>query len=280
MSYKYITGFMNEDFFKEVREGIADAAAQLHVQADFVGTETDDCDVLNRMIYDAIREKCEGIAVNFMHPTKLNQALEACRDAGIPVVSFNMDGEAGLRLATVSQHFYEAGLRLGERMKEAVDEGSTVLFTQHDPGIHALEERERGIRKALENKNIRALQMISGNTPHLARMRILQMLEDHPDIRWIFCTGQSDTHGAGLAAEEMAPGTIRVAGFDVCGEILDMIRRGTIEATVDQQPYVQGFYPLLLLYQYRTRGITPFDIETGNAIISRRTAEKILQGEA
>ena len=75
-----------------------------------------------------------------------------------------------------------------------------MLLAQDDPCVDALEERERGIRKARENKNIRALQMISGNTPHLARMRILQMLEDHPDIRGIFCTGQSDTQGAGLAA--------------------------------------------------------------------------------
>ena len=54
-----------------------------------------------------------------------------------------------------------------------------------------------------------------------------------------------------------------VAGFDVSSEVLDAIKSGKIIATVDQQPYSQGFYAVTELALEIKYGLFPSDMKTG-----------------
>jgi simple sugar transport system substrate-binding protein len=55
-----------------------------------------------------------------------------------------------------------------------------------------------------------------------------------------------------------------------------LIKKGHIRCTVDQQPYVQGFYPVVQLTLLLRYGITPYDMDAGAAIIDRSNADKVL----
>lgn len=273
MKYRYITGFMEQGVFVDVKKGMEDAARLLNVEAELIGTAGGDFTELNAMIYEAIEQKYDGIAINLADPVKFNEAIGACIKANIPVISFNIDSRSSKRMSKVCQDFYEAGKNLGRKLIEKIPPFSSVLFTQHTEGQSALDERLAGIQMVLDEKNIRSYTVIAGRTPETAKEIVMEVLQEYEDITWIIGTGQSDTHGAGLAARAMPERNLKVAGFDICKEIADMIREGIIVYTVNQQPYIQGFYPLLMLHQYNTMGIKPFDIDTGCAIIGRSQLE-------
>lgn len=96
-------------------------------------------------------------------------------------------------------------------------------------------------------------------------------------VEAVLCTGQADTEGAGLAVERAFAGRgLYVAGFDLSPEILRLVRAGTIAATVDQQPYLQGFYPVVQLALYRRYGLCPLSIDTGAALITRENADSVM----
>lgn len=274
--YQYITGFTQEDFFRDVRRGMRDAAAELNVDVEFTGTLDADPEALSRMIRQAVDDGMDGLAVNILHPTGFHEALEYCRQRNVPVVTFNIDGETELRLATVSQNFVQAGTALGAFMADRIPEGAHVLFTLHDAGISALDTRMASMAHALQDRKLQTSSLVTGNTPELARDAILQELDRHPDISVILGTGQSDTHGAALAALEQPDRALTIAGFDVCPEILQLICDGVIIGTVEQQPYVQGYFPLVLLQKYHTEHIVPFDIDAGNSICTRDRAQLLL----
>lgn len=269
MKYRYITGFIRQGVFVDVKKGMEDAARLLHVEAELVGTEEDDYTRLNQLIYESIRERYDGLAINLSDPIRLNEAIRACIQADIPVVSFNIDSKSSKRMSKVCQDFYEAGKNLGRKLIEKIPPFSSVLFTQHTEGQSALDERLAGLQMILDEKNIKSYTVIAGQDPVVSRDIILEVLEEYDDISWIIGTGQSDTHGAGLAAKALPERNLKVAGFDICDEIADMIREDIILYTVNQQPYIQGFYPLLMLHQYNTMGIKPFDIDTGCMIIDK-----------
>jgi len=47
------------------------------------------------------------------------------------------------------------------------------------------------------------------------------------------------------------------AGFDLNPQILRLIKAGIIRFTIDQQPYIQGFYPVVALKLLKRLRINP-----------------------
>jgi simple sugar transport system substrate-binding protein len=273
MKFIYITPFVHEDFFIPVKKGMEDAAKLLGVESIFTGTPDSDVAALIALIENATNEKYDGIALSVAKPGVFAGVMRKALESGVPLVTFNMDDAKTVRLATVSQSFYRAGKGFADRALPHVKKGAKVLACMHDAGVEALEKRLRGIQDNLEGLRLEIKTIISGNTPELAKKTILENMEGTVDA--ILCTGQSDTQGAGLAAFSLpASGRPYVAGFDTGDGILDLIQKGIIDFTVDQQPYVQGFYPLVMLYQYRTGKIVPFDIDTGNTIIDKNNLQR------
>ncbi|MDR2434765.1 MAG: substrate-binding domain-containing protein [Treponema sp.] len=269
MKFIYITAFVNEGFFLEVKKGMNDAADMLGVGCTFTGTPDADVDTLNRMVRQAIQEKYDGIAVDIFSPGIFTDVIKEAKDAGIPVIAFNIDDPGSGRLAGVQQNFYRAGKSLGERALPRIQENSTVIVALHDEGVSALDERAQGISEAITGKNVKIKTVITGNTPDLAKEAILKNLSS--DVSAVLCTGQSDTEGAGLAIQTLAGAKPYLAGFDVSDGIKKLINEGIIDFSIDQQPYIQGFYPLLMLYQNATRGIVPFDIDCGSDMIDKES---------
>jgi simple sugar transport system substrate-binding protein len=60
-------------------------------------------------------------------------------------------------------------------------------------------------------------------------------------------------------------------------EILQYIMQGHISFTIDQQPYVQGFYPVVQLTLFKRYGIMPSNMDTGAALITSENAESVLK---
>ena len=52
---------------------------------------------------------------------------------------------------------------------------------------------------------------------------------------------------------------------------------GHIHFTIDQQPYVQGFYPVVALTLNLRYGIAPSDIDAGASIVDRRNVKQVMQ---
>jgi simple sugar transport system substrate-binding protein len=148
----------------------------------------------------------------------------------------------------------------------------------HDKGISALEDRLNGIRDVLKRKNVKATIVISGNDSSKGADVIIRALTENPGIRIVFGTGQADTEAAGMAVEKQPSGRgYWSAGFDLSPRTLQLIKAGHIRCTVDQQPYIQGFYPVVQLTHYLRFGIRPSDVDAGAAIIDGSNVDRVLE---
>jgi simple sugar transport system substrate-binding protein len=274
----FISPVIHEEFFLPVKKGMRDAAKQMGVEATFTGTEGVDTKAQAAMVTQAVKDGYDGIAVDIIHATDFDKPIEDAIAAGVPVVAFNTDDVTpNPRLSTVSQNLYEAGQTVATRAIDFIPSGSEVLVTMHDAGISALEERRRGIQDVLRQKRIKSTVVISTPHPDKARDIITKSLKDNPKIKTVLCTGQADTEGAGLAIAENFRGQgYRSAGFDLSPNILRLIDAGVIEFTIDQQPYTQGFYPVVQLTLLLRYGIRPSDIDAGATVITRDEAKSVM----
>ncbi len=275
--FVYISHCRDIEFFDPVKEGMNDAAELLEVEISFIGTDDIDIDGQKALLQNAIADGVDGIATTVTHETAFDDLIGGALEHHIPVVCFNTDasGGQGKQLASLVQDTYAAGVRLGNFMADRMESGAKALITLHSDGIDCLESRKKGIMDGLAEKNVEWSFITTGNGSEEARKRVAQFLEEYPEIQYVFGTGQDDTVGSGQAVKDLELGrSVTVCGFDISPDTKELIKQGFIFATVDQQPYMQGFYPLFQLYHYLERGLCPSDMDAGSNII---TKEKVRQ---
>jgi simple sugar transport system substrate-binding protein len=85
-------------------------------------------------------------------------------------------------------------------------------------------------------------------------------------VRGLFAVDGAGTLAVGRAIEHLGLQQKGVAGggYDLLPGDLELVANGTLDFVVDQQPYVQGFAPVLQLFLARIsqNTVIPWDTET------------------
>ena len=276
----FVTCARDAKFFEPVQQGMRDAARMLGVQCEWTGTPGVDVKAQADLVREAVARGCDGVALSIIDPVAFDAVVQETMQKGVPVVAFNVDDHAtpNARLAAVNQRLFAAGRTLGQHVAPHIPRGSHLLLTLHDEGVSALEDRRRGIQEALEPAGVKWTVLVTGNQAAKGMEIIAETLRQHPDIRVILGTGQADTEAAGLVLERHFAGQgYWSAGFDLSPDTLRLILAGHIRCAIDQQPYVQGFYPVVMLTHYLRFGLKPSSLDAGAAIIDRTNAAQALE---
>lgn len=279
----FITCCVDQAFFGPVRKGMRDAAKMLDVDCEFIGTKDVDLTAQAEMVRQAVKDGYDGIALNLIDAKAFDGVVAEAIGKGVPVVAFNVDDSASpnARFASVNQRLYEAGRKVAEHALADVPHGAHVLMTKHDDGVSALEDRLRGMQDVLKSKGVTWTTIVTGNNSEQGADVVAAALRKHPDVRIIFSSGQSDTEATGRAIEkEFAKQGYWSAGFDLSPKTLQLVRDGHIRFTIDQQPYAQGFYPVVALVLKLRYGIMPSDVDSGSAVIDRNNVKQVLDWTA
>jgi simple sugar transport system substrate-binding protein len=74
-------------------------------------------------------------------------------------------------------------------------------------------------------------------------------------------------------------GTIKIATFDLSPDVLEAIAAGDMLFAIDQQQYMQGYLPIVLLTLYATNLNTIANpvLMTGPGFVTEENAERIIE---
>ena len=274
-------GQASDPFWAVVRRGINDAARQLDVSIDYQAPDTFNLEAMRRLIDRAVDERPDGIVVTIPDPGVLGRSIRRAVQSGIPVVSMNSGADAFRRLgvlAHVGQPEQRAGRLAGKRM--AAEGVRDALCVNQEVGNKALDQRCRGFAAALRAAGGRSRVLrIRLQDPASAQRRVAEAVASG-DIDGILTLGPGGASPAlaalragGLAAK------VKLATFDLSPEVLSAVRAGQMRFAIDQQPYLQGYLPVLMLAQDKRFGLFPDQGEvvfTGPHFVTRRNAEQAL----
>jgi simple sugar transport system substrate-binding protein len=254
-------------FFNPVVKGAQDAAAQFGVSLD-VQYANNDPVRQNDLIDAAVAAGVDGIAVAISSSDAFDTSICNAVAAGVVVIGFNNDdleGAAGnCRQAYVGMNEFASGYELGQRMiaEFGLKEGDMVFNPREIPEASFAVARGGGIEKAMGEKGIKVETVRSGLDLAEAQNIMAQFLVANPNTKALFGTGSvTSTVGAGALAD--AGLDIPFGGFDLAVEIVNAVESGKMFATMDQQPYLQGYYPIVQIALAKRYGLTPTDVDTG-----------------
>ncbi len=146
---------MANPFFEQAREGCKKAEAESNGEFEclYIGPgEHGGGEEQVQIVQDLVVKKVDGIAVAPANAAAMAVALQAAKDAGIPVLTWDSDmlpENKDLRLAYIGTHNYEIGVNLAKLAMQIKPKGGTVCIQSGGAAAANHNERMQGIRDTL-----------------------------------------------------------------------------------------------------------------------------------
>jgi simple sugar transport system substrate-binding protein len=252
-------GQASDPIWAVVKRGIEDARRKENVGVSYEAPDTFDINRMREMLEDAVSLHPDGIVVSLPDAKVLGPAIRSAERAGIPVVTIKSGRVKFLGLgveAHVGQPELEAGVKAGERMAGAGVRH--LLCVDHEPGNDGLTERCEGVAQAMRQV---------GGTSKVLSVNLQDRSQAQRSIAQAIADGSVDgiiTLGPNGATQALAAlnasgfqDRIKLATFDLSAGVLDAVQDGRILFAVDQQPYLQGYLPIVLLAERARHGLFP-----------------------
>jgi len=272
-------GQASDTFWSVVKNGVDRAAKDMGVTVTYNAPQTFDMVAMSRLIDAEVAKKPDGLVVSVPDPRALAKSLEAARSAGIPLITINSGGDAGKEMGAlihVGQAEYDAGKGGGERMAKAG--AKSAICVNHEIGNASQDERCRGFTDAMEKAGGKA-RVLAVNATDLtdAQGKIGAALTE--DVDAVFTLGPLGSRAA-LGALKAAGklGKIQLGTFDLSPDVLAAVRDGQMAFAIDQQQYLQGYLPIVMLTQYKLYGVMPAGgaLPTGPAFVTKDNAAAVI----
>jgi simple sugar transport system substrate-binding protein len=287
-NFVFVCHVTTNPFFVPTQYGIEDAQALLGTTSQWTGSEQSVVREMVDAMNSAISGDADGIAVAVVDPVAFNDPIQNALDQGIPVIAYNANGKGpgtNPALAYVGQDLFQSGVEMGKRIVSLVDEGLVALFIA-TPGQLNIQPRIDGAKQAIEESgaNIEIQQVTTGADVTEERSRIEAWYNGHKDVAGMFAVDAGSTQGVAQVMEQsgLHEQGVKAGGYDLTPQILELMGKGHIDFTIDQQPYLQGFLPVMQLYLYKiSGGITgPAETNTGLVFITPETVGRYLETES
>ncbi len=280
-NFVFVNHVTTNPFFVPTQYGAEDASALLGTSFQWTGSETSDIPEMVDAFEAAIAGNADGIAVALVDLEAFNDPINQALEAGIPVVSYNADA-ANARMSYIGQDLYGSGFEMGNRIVELVGEGPVALFIA-TPGQLNIQPRIDGAIAAIEESGapITVEDIATGAELPEELDNIEAYFLGHPDVAGMFAVDAGSTQGVGqvVQAQDARSGALKAAGgYDLLPATVEMVSSGVLDFTIDQQPYLQGFLPVLYLYLSKLSGgvVLPPETNTGLVFLNSDTAKLFL----
>jgi ribose transport system substrate-binding protein len=193
--------------------------------------------------------------------------------------------------AYVGQDFVVAGNIAGYEVCKYVTEhtGRTegkIVMSNFAPGHFALETRNLGGSQGVEKYNeefgtsftSEDLATSSNEAEALAKIEAKWAAESDQIVGWL-SSEFTHTFIGNWAKENDLVGKFAVGGYDLLDQTLENIKDGSVDFSIGQNPYAQGFMTSALIYQGLERGYPASDIDTGAEIIDSSNIDAVTERE-
>jgi len=286
----FVNHVYTNTFFVPTQYGFADAAALLDIPTPKWGGSASTSSVAQMVSFlqTAVAAKANGIATTVINSTGFTTPVMDAMNAGIPVVTYNADGtvnSSGVadigtnRLCYVGQALYLSGQQLGERIKSLVTTPGEIVIFIATPGTGNIQPRYDGAASVLKAAGYTVSEIATGSSTSVELAAEKAYLLGHKGVKGVFAVDAGSTSfipqavaGAGL------PASTPTGGFDLTPTTLSAIQAGTLDFTINQNPYLQGFLPTLYLYMFNLSGglVPPPDTDTGLSFVTKTTVAPYL----
>jgi len=241
------------EFGQVIKAGAMAAGKELGIKVEFVGPIGIKVDEEVAFIENAMTKKVSGLAISNVNGEALNPVIDKAMAANIPVVTFNSEAPGSKRMGFFGQDLVLSGKVAGDALKEFMGANGKMLIITGEAAASWSQDRENGVRAAIAKyPGIKIVNTISTGWEEQAQYAAIEnAIRANPDIKGIVSLDAATTPATGRALARLNKiGAIKHVGFDLIPETLDNVKKGATNASLSQNPYMQGYLPVKALFNY------------------------------
>ncbi|MFJ9964499.1 sugar ABC transporter substrate-binding protein [Streptomyces avermitilis] len=265
-----------DTFWDIVQSGAEQAAVKDNI--NFLYSHNAEAQQQAQLVDAAVDKKVDGIIVTLAKPAAMKAAVARAEKAGIPVVTVNSGSEESKTfgaLTHIGQDETVAGEAVGEELNKRGRKKALCIL--HEQGNVGHEQRCAGVKKTFKG-TVQNLYVQGTSMPDV-QSSIGAKLQADSSIDSLVTLGAPYADTA-VKARDDAGSKAEIDTFDLNAKVAAELKDGTLGFAVDQQPYLQGYeaVDLLWLYKYNSDvlgGGKP--VLTGPQIITKDQAAKLEQ---
>jgi len=274
----------SDSWWNVIKNALKISAKQMDATVDYRNPQTGDLADMARIIEQSTSQNPDGLISTIADFNVLQGPLSTAVKKGIPLITVNSGTiEQSQKLGAllhIGQPEYDAGLAAGKRAK--AEGGKDFVCVNHYISNTASVDRCKGFADGM-GMPLGDHMIDSGMDPTSVKTRVSAYLHTHPNTDTIITLGPNSAEPTiDVVKEAHLNGKVHFGTFDLSAAISAAIKDGTIEYAIDQQPYLQGYLPVVLLANYVRYGvIPPNSINSGPGFVTKDTIAQVekLAGE-
>ncbi|HEX6551958.1 MAG TPA: sugar ABC transporter substrate-binding protein [Ktedonobacteraceae bacterium] len=282
--YVITHGQASDPFWSVVKKGVDQAGKDMGVQVIYEAPASATFDVvaMAHLIDSAVAAHPAGLVVSIPDPSGLGPSIKAAVAAGIPVISINSGSDVAKSLGVlvhIGQTEEQAGIGGGQKMGAAGVKHA--LCINQEVGNAALTLRCKGFQEGLSQADGGTVKVIGVNlsNPTQTQQTVEAALQHDPSIDGILTLGPTGATPTIKALQDLNKlGQIKLATFDLSSDVLKAIKNGQMLFAIDQQQYLQGYLPIVLLTLYKTNLNTIANdvLQTGPGFVTSDNVNQVI----
>jgi simple sugar transport system substrate-binding protein len=263
-------------FFVPTKYGAEDACKLLGCSYQWTGSENSNVNEMVNAMNTAITGGVNGIGVCLIDAKAFNAPTEAALKAKIPVVAYNADEPSNARLAYIGQDLFLSGQEMGKRIIQLLPNGGDVALFIATPGSANIQPRIDGAKQSLKSASNITPHVIATGAQTPAELSVIDSYATgHANTKGYFAVDAGSTQGLAQTIQKhnLRSKGVKGGGYDLTPVTQKLLAQDQIDFTIDQQPYLQGFIPILQLYMYNASGTLSgiADTNTGLKFLDKTT---------
>ncbi|MEH7107422.1 sugar-binding protein [Bacillus sp. JJ1764] len=235
---------LDNEYWRLVEKGARAAAMQNHVLLEYVGPEQANIDDHLKTIQMSAASKVDGIMTQGLSDQQFTPLINRVVEKGIPVITVDTDAANSKRLAYIGTDNYFSGYMAGKALIADTNGKANVAIITGSFYKNHQQQRVKGFEDAVKSEP--GIHIVAEEESNISRVRAAekayQILQSHPEVTAFFGTSALDGIGIAEVVEKYkSKDHLYIMGFDNLPETIAYIRKGTIQATVVQQPFQMGY---------------------------------------
>lgn len=258
-------GMNTNPFDSFVYEGMVYAGEVLkdrNCKVDFMSIKEHNITELEKMIRNCLAAGYDAITVNGFGE-QLQPLLTEAKEQGVTICTFNNPSgdnpEDGDGLSFWGQSGFDGGASLGKMACEKLGGKGKYAIITGNFSLSGHEQRRLGFRSVADTYEGMELvgEYENKDLYESAYELATNLITANPDLKCIYVTA-GGPGGAAQAIEDAGKsGEIVMVCHDWMPDTIPFVRSGVISGVLDQEPFTQGYAPVIDAFNYVVGGVTP-----------------------